>query len=186
MLITTWWRRLPAPAACHLPCATGPTQTPLSLSLSLLPACLPHTQVIRLAGSAGKSPIVWQESFDQGVPLPPGTRVQVWKWWRDSTSAGGAAAVTAAGAPSGGEAGVLRSSRGEGAGDGLAAARRLAAQRPDGAAAQQLQQQQAAAAKPAATAAPSCALGQGCAGRGFQAEEAWKAELQVGGWVGAC
>ena len=118
--------------------------------------------MVRLAGSAGKAPIVWQESFDQGVPLPPGTRVQVWKWWRESAAPASSAA--AAGAEAGG---------------GLAAARRLAAERPDAEAAQHLQRA-TAAAEPAAAAAPSCALEQGCTGSGGPAE-AWKAELQVGG-----
>ncbi|KAI7841169.1 hypothetical protein COHA_005135 [Chlorella ohadii] len=40
-------------------------------------------QVIQLAASAGRAPIVWQEAYDRGVKLPAGTRVQVWKWWKD-------------------------------------------------------------------------------------------------------
>lgn len=41
-------------------------------------------QVIQLAASAGRAPIVWQEAYDRGVKLPAGTRVQVWKWWKDA------------------------------------------------------------------------------------------------------
>jgi hexosaminidase len=33
-------------------------------------------QVIQLAASAGRAPIVWQEAYDRGVKLPAGTRVR--------------------------------------------------------------------------------------------------------------
>lgn len=135
--------------------------------------------MIRLAASAGKAPIVWQEAFDQGIPLPPGTRVQVWKWWRDAlqvareereASAQPHAAAVA------GQAGVL-GGWGEGAGEGLAAARRLAAESPGAAAAAQWQRQQAATEEERARV--SCDPGLGCPGSSPE-QEAWKAELQVG------
>ena len=120
---------------------------------SLFSLLVALVQVVRLAATAGKSAIVWQEAFDQGVPLPPYTRVQVWKWWKDRGQA--------AGVDAGSRAGNLMSGSAKVATAGVAAARRRALlERP-----------------PLGSA--SCSLAAGCAGEAAVEDEAWKAELQA-------
>ena len=126
--------------------------------------------MVRLAATAGKAAIVWQEAFDQGVPLPPGTRIQVWKWWRDTqqeqeqqkdaeSSSSSSSSSSSGGGSSGGGAGIGLGTAG--VGGGVAASQRRA-----------LQQQQQRTPLACGAAASGC----GAAAAG---DEAWKAELQA-------
>ncbi|KAL4440050.1 hypothetical protein ABPG75_003051 [Micractinium tetrahymenae] len=127
-------------------------------------------QLVHLAATAGKGPIVWQEAFDQGDHLPAYARVQVWKWWKDSAQQERAAAVeAAASAGSGGDKGAAALSRsGEGQGwQGLSAAQRRMMEAEQAAAQQAEQQQRRQGA--------SCDPGRGCAATAE--DEAWKDEL---------
>ncbi|EFN52781.1 hypothetical protein CHLNCDRAFT_58755 [Chlorella variabilis] len=112
-------------------------------------------QVVRLASTAGKAAIVWQEAFDQGVPLPPYTRVQVWKWWKEQGQETKPEAESSSGSTGGGAAISMRGRAA--AGGGMAAARRRALlEHPQG----------------------RCDPGFGCENAAGD-DDAWKAELQA-------
>ena len=116
-------------------------------------------QVVRLAATAGKAAIVWQEAFDQGVPLPPGTRIQVWKWWMDKQQEQGREQQEGSEGSSSRSAGLSLGAA-DGSGGVAAASRRRALQQH-----QHLQ--------------PACgAAGSGC-GAAAAGDEAWKSELQA-------
>lgn len=96
-----------------------------------------------------------QEAFDQGVPLPPYTRVQVWKWWKEQGQETKPEAESSSGSTGGGAAISMRGRAA--AGGGMAAARRRALlEHPQG----------------------RCDPGFGCENAAGD-DDAWKAELQA-------
>lgn len=122
-------------------------------------------QVVHLAAAAGKASIVWQEAFDQGVPLPPMTRVQVWKWWKEGKQeAGQQGAVDSSSSRSGSDSNGASITLGEAAsleeGGSVASRRRALLQHPP---------QEGAA----------CSLSTGCGSAVAGEDDAWKAELKV-------
>lgn len=123
------------------------------------------SQVVHLAAAAGKASIVWQEAFDQGVPLPPMTRVQVWKWWKEGKQeAGQQGAVDSSSSRSGSDSNGASITLGEAAsleeGGSVASRRRALLQHPP---------QEGAA----------CSLSTGCGSAVAGEDDAWKAELKA-------
>ena len=132
-----------------------PPGTPL-LCVSLL--CL---QVVRLAAMAGKAAIVWQEAFDQGVPLPSITRVQVWKWWREGKQQARPGSVSGSGSSDGTSSDGGISMRDAAAvGGSVAASRR-------------------ALLEPLSLGDARCDTGFSCEDLAAGDDDAWKAELQA-------